>query len=89
MPRLRNQTVRMIVANADALARSRDAIVRYMKAVREITAWIYDNPDGLKTLAEVSKISEPVTARVRAEFLPRKRPIRTVSPASMRSCRMR
>jgi NitT/TauT family transport system substrate-binding protein len=69
--RLRNQTVRMIVANADALARNRDAIVRYMQAVREITAWIYDNPVGLKTLAEVSKISEPVTARVRAEFLPK------------------
>jgi NitT/TauT family transport system substrate-binding protein len=71
VPRLRNQTVRMIVANADALAKNRDAIVRYMKAVREITAWIYDNPDGLKMLAEVSKISEPVTARVRAEFLPK------------------
>jgi NitT/TauT family transport system substrate-binding protein len=69
--RLRDQTVRVIVANADALARNRDAIVRYMQAVRETTAWIYDNPAGLKTLAEVSKISEPVTARVRAEFLPR------------------
>jgi NitT/TauT family transport system substrate-binding protein len=69
VPRLRNQTVRMIVANADALAKNRDAIVRYMQAVREITAWIYDNPAGLKTLAEVAKISEPVAARVRAEFL--------------------
>lgn len=69
--RLRNQTVRMIVANADALASNRDAIVRYMKAVREITAWIYDDPAGLKTLAEVSKIGEAVTARVRSEFLPK------------------
>jgi NitT/TauT family transport system substrate-binding protein len=69
--RLRNQTTRMIVANADALAKNRDVIVRYMQAVREITAWIYDNPAGLKTLAEVSRFSEPVTARVRAEFLPR------------------
>jgi NitT/TauT family transport system substrate-binding protein len=69
--RLRNQTVRMTVANADALAKSRDLIVRYMRGVRETTAWIYDNPDGLKTLAEVSKFSEPITARVRAEFLPR------------------
>jgi NitT/TauT family transport system substrate-binding protein len=71
VPRLRNQTVRMIVANADALAKNRDAIVRYMQAVREITAWIYDNPAGLEMLAEVSKISKPVTARVRAEFLPK------------------
>ena len=69
--RLRNQTVRMIVANADALASNRDAIVRYMKAVREITAWIYDDPAGLETLAEVSKIGEAVTARVRSEFLPK------------------
>ena len=37
VPRLRDQTVRMIVANADALAKNRDAIVRYMQAVREIT----------------------------------------------------
>jgi NitT/TauT family transport system substrate-binding protein len=69
--RLRNQTTRMIVANADVLAKNRDLIVRYMRGVRETTAWIYDNPAGLKTLAEVSKFSEPITARVRAEFLPR------------------
>ena len=69
--RLRDQTVRMIVANADALAKNRGAVVRYMQAVRETTAWIYDNPAGLRTLAEVSKISEPITARVRSEFLPR------------------
>jgi NitT/TauT family transport system substrate-binding protein len=69
--RLRDQTTRVIVANADALAKNRDVIVRYMQAVRETTAWIYDNPAGLKTLAEVSKFSEPVTARVRSEFLPR------------------
>jgi NitT/TauT family transport system substrate-binding protein len=71
VPRLRDQTVRMIVANADALARNRGAIVRFMQAVRETTAWIYDDPAGLKTLAEVAKISEPVAVRVRAEFLPR------------------
>jgi NitT/TauT family transport system substrate-binding protein len=69
--RLRNQTTRMIVANADVLAKNRDLIVRYIRGVRETTAWIYDNPAGLKTLAEVSKFSEPITARVRAEFLPR------------------
>jgi NitT/TauT family transport system substrate-binding protein len=71
VPRLRDQTVRMIVANADALAKNRGAIVRYMQAVRETTAWIYDDPAGLKMLAEISKISEAVTARVRDEFLPR------------------
>jgi len=71
VPRLRDQTVRMLVANADALAKNRDVFVRYMQAAREVTAWIYDNPAGNKTLAEVAKISEPVAARVRAEFLPR------------------
>jgi NitT/TauT family transport system substrate-binding protein len=69
--RLRDQTVRMIVANADALGKNHGAMVRYMQAVRETTAWIYDDPAGLKTLAEVAKISEPVAARVRAEFLPK------------------
>ena len=71
VPQLRDQTVRMLVVNADALAKNRDVFVRYMQAVRETTAWIYDDPAGLKTLAEVAKISEPVAARVRAEFLPR------------------
>lgn len=71
VPRLRDQTVRMTVANANALAQNRSAIVRYMQAARETTAWIYDNPAGLKTLAEVAKISEPVAARVRSEFLPK------------------
>jgi NitT/TauT family transport system substrate-binding protein len=71
VPRLRDQTVRMTVANADALARNRSAIVRYMQAAREVTAWIYNDPAGLKTLAEVAKISEGVAARVRSEFLPK------------------
>jgi NitT/TauT family transport system substrate-binding protein len=71
VPRLRDQTVRMLVANADALAKNRDMFVRYMQAVRETTAWIYDDPAGLKTLAEVAKIKEPIAARVRAEFLPK------------------
>jgi len=71
VPRLRDQTVRMTVVNADALARNRRAIVRFMQAAREITAWIYDDPAALKTLAAVAKISEPIAERVRAEFLPR------------------
>ncbi len=71
------------------LARNRDAIVRYMGAVREITARIYDNPDGLRMLAEVSMISEPSTA-VGAEFLPKEADrCGPASPASTRSCRMR
>jgi NitT/TauT family transport system substrate-binding protein len=67
---VRGQTIRVIVANADTLAKRRDAIGRYMKAYRETIAYMYsDDPRVMKDYAAFAGISEAMAKRAR-EFFP-------------------
>ena len=60
-----------IVANADALAKRKDAIVRFMKAYRETITYMYsDNPQVMKDYGEFAGVSEAMARRVRDEFFP-------------------
>ena len=69
---VRGQTIRVIVANADALAKRKPVIDRFMKAYRETIDYMYsDNPQVIKDYAEFVKVSEPVAKRVRDEFFPK------------------
>jgi NitT/TauT family transport system substrate-binding protein len=69
---VRGQTIRVLVANADALVRRKEVIDRFMKAYRESVDYIYSsNPQVLKDYAEFSRISEPLAKRVRDEFFPK------------------
>jgi NitT/TauT family transport system substrate-binding protein len=69
---VRGQTIRVIVANAQALAARKDAIARYLQAYRETIDWMYgSNPQVLKDYAEFAGVSEPMAKRVRDEFFPR------------------
>jgi NitT/TauT family transport system substrate-binding protein len=68
---VRGQTIRVIVANADALAKRRDAITRYMQAYRETIAYMYSgDPQVMKDYAEFAGVSEAMAKRVRDEFFP-------------------
>ncbi|HKD30646.1 MAG TPA: ABC transporter substrate-binding protein, partial [Xanthobacteraceae bacterium] len=68
----RGQTIRVIVANTDALAKRKDAIGRFMKAYREAIAYMYsDNPQVMKDYAEFAGVSEAVAKRVRDDFFPK------------------
>jgi NitT/TauT family transport system substrate-binding protein len=68
---VRGQTIRVVVANADALAKRKDAIGRYMKAYRETIAYMYsDDPQVMKDYGEFAGISEAMAKRVRDEFFP-------------------
>jgi len=50
---VRGQTIRVLVANTDALAKRKDAIGRFMKAYREAIAYMYgDNPQVMKDYGE-------------------------------------
>ena len=69
---VRGQTIRVIVANADALAKRKDAIGRFMQAYRETIAYMYSsNPQVIKDYADFVGVSETVARRVRDDFFPR------------------
>jgi NitT/TauT family transport system substrate-binding protein len=70
-PSTRDQTVRVHIVNADALARRRDAINRFAAAYRETYQWIYDNPMGVKIYAQYAQVPERLAARIRDEFMPK------------------
>ena len=69
---VRGQTIRVLVANADALAKRKDAMSRFMKGYRETIAYMYsDNPQVMKDYAEFVGVSEVVAKRVRDDFFPK------------------
>ena len=69
---VRGQTIRTMVANADALAKRKEAIGRFMAAYRESIAYMYsNNPQVLKDYAAFVGVSEDVARQVRDEFFPK------------------
>jgi NitT/TauT family transport system substrate-binding protein len=68
-PSTRDQTVRVHIVNADALAQRKDVFDRFMRAYRESHEFLYSNPDGIKYYAQYGKVTEALAARIRDEFL--------------------
>jgi len=69
---VRGQTIRVVVANADALEKKKDAIGRFMQAYRETIDYMYgSNPQVIKDYAEFVNVSEPLAKKVRDEFFPK------------------
>jgi NitT/TauT family transport system substrate-binding protein len=71
VPSFRDQTVRLLIANASTLERRRDALTRFMRGYRETLDWMYSDPAAIKTYAEWLGIPEATARRVRDEFYPR------------------
>lgn len=67
----KGQTVRLLIANAQALQAKRDAFNRFMQAYRETINYMYTDPAALKVYAEFVGISEAKAKRTRDEFFPR------------------
>ena len=70
-PEVQKQTVRVIIANADALKATPDLFARYIAGYRDTINWIFDTPEGFKAYADFSSLSEPIAERALNEFLPR------------------
>ena len=69
---VRGQTIRVLVANADALVKRKEVIDRFMKAYRESIDYLYSsNPQVITDYAEFARVSEPLAKRVRDEFFPK------------------
>ena len=71
LPAFRNQTVRLMIANAATLEKRRDAVDRYIAAYRETLDWMYANPAALKAYAEWVGIPEALAKDVRDQFYPK------------------
>lgn len=66
------QTIRVIIANTDALKNRADVLKRYFKAYRETIDYMYsDNPKVIADYAEFAKITPALAKRVRDEFFPK------------------
>jgi ABC-type nitrate/sulfonate/bicarbonate transport system substrate-binding protein len=70
-PSTRDQTVRVHIVNAGALAQRRAVLERFAAAYRDAYDWLYDNPEGVKVYAGYGKVSERLAIRIRDEFLPK------------------
>jgi NitT/TauT family transport system substrate-binding protein len=70
-PSTRDQTVRVHIVNADALAKHRDVINRFVTAYRETYQWLYSDPAGVKTYSDYTNVPQRLATRIRDEFMPK------------------
>lgn len=69
---VRGQTIRVLVANKDALQKRADVFKRFMAAYRESIDYMYSsNPQVIKDYADFVGIPEPLARRVRDDFFPK------------------
>ena len=68
---IRAQTVRVNVANANALKEKRQAFVNYVKALGRAVDWAYSSPDALLNYAAIAKVPLDQAKMTREEFYPK------------------
>src|SRR4051794_28032736 len=68
---IRNQTIRVNVANANALKEKRDAFVRYVRALNRAIDWAYANDAAIDAYAEIANVPRDLAQRTRDEFYPK------------------
>ena len=71
LPYFREQTIRLIVANAGYLAKNKDVAARFIQAYRDTLEWMYGDPAGLKAYAAFAKTDENTAKQVRDVFYPK------------------
>jgi len=71
VPVFRNQTVRLMIANAQTAEQRHDVVERYLQAYRETLDWMYSDPAALNAYAEWVGISESLAKEVRDQFYPK------------------
>ena len=68
---LRKQTIRVQIANAQALEKKKDLFVRYLAAYREVLDWMYASDDAVQKYIAITSLPEPSVRRMLAEFIPK------------------
>jgi NitT/TauT family transport system substrate-binding protein len=65
------QTIRVNVANANALKIKRDAFKRYVKALSRAIDWAYSSPDALANYAAIARVPVDQAKMTRDGFFPK------------------
>jgi NitT/TauT family transport system substrate-binding protein len=68
---LAQQTIRVNVANANALKERRDAFVRFIRALSRAIDWAYSDPGAIDHYAEIAKVPRALAQQTRDEFFPK------------------
>jgi NitT/TauT family transport system substrate-binding protein len=68
---LAEQTIRVNVANANALKEKRDAFVRFVKVLSRSIDWAYSDPHAIDNYAEIAKVPRALAQQTRDEFFPK------------------
>ena len=71
LPDTRNQTVRVVVVNADALKARPEAMARFMRAYREVLDWMYAGPEAIALYAKKVGKSEALVRLTIKQFYPK------------------
>jgi NitT/TauT family transport system substrate-binding protein len=71
LPYFRDQTIRLIVANADYLQQHPAIVARFVQAYRDSLQWMYASPDGLAAYGKLAQVPEQTARQVREVFYPR------------------
>ena len=68
---LAQQTIRVNVANANALKERPDAFVRFVKALSRSIDWAYSDPKAIDNYAEIAKVPRGLAQQTRDDFFPK------------------
>jgi NitT/TauT family transport system substrate-binding protein len=68
---IKNQTIRVNVANANALKQKRDAFVRYIRALSRAIDWAYADAGAIDAYAALANVPRALAQRTRDEFYPK------------------
>jgi NitT/TauT family transport system substrate-binding protein len=68
---LAEQTIRVNVANANALQQKRDAFVRFVKALSRSIDWAYSDSGAIDNYAEIAKVPRALAQQTRDQFFPK------------------
>ena len=71
VPALKNQTVRVMIANVPTLEARKDVLGKFLAAYHETLDWMYSSSEAIKAYAEWVKVPEKVAQHARDDFYPR------------------
>jgi len=68
---LKDQTIRVNLANVDSLKGKRDAITRFMRVYDRTVEWSYSNPKAIGYFAEFAKVPRDIAKQAVDDFYPK------------------